>query len=98
MAEPSGQEQVASLRRLWCIPEPIFDLWRLWDRRGGTKSSIVARFTGKDAEEETKKLQVRFNEQSRTPIWWCIAFRLLPDYSSGNAQCGISGEQVWSGI
>ncbi|KAJ9636383.1 hypothetical protein H2199_008058 [Coniosporium tulheliwenetii] len=66
-AAPPSAEETAKFRKLLWIPGMIFDLWRRWDRRGGTESASVARFTGPDAEEETKKLQVKFNEQSRTP-------------------------------
>jgi pimeloyl-ACP methyl ester carboxylesterase/protein-tyrosine phosphatase len=97
-AQPPGPKQAASFRKLLWIPGPIFDLWRRWDRRGGTKSASVARFTGFDAEEGTKKLQVRFNEQSRTPVWRRMASGLLPEYSTSGAQGGMPGRDVWSGL
>jgi pimeloyl-ACP methyl ester carboxylesterase len=97
-AEPPGLKQAAAFRKLLYIPGPIFDLWRKWDRRGGTESASVARFTGFDAEEGTKKLQVRFNEQSRTPVWRRMAFGLLPDYTTGEGQGGMPGRAIWSGV
>jgi pimeloyl-ACP methyl ester carboxylesterase len=97
-ADPPGLKQAASFRKLLWVPGPIFDLWRRWDRRGGTESASVARFTGFDAEEGTKKLQVRFNEQSRTPVWRRMASGLIPDYSTGEAQGGMPGREVWSGL
>lgn len=59
-------KQVASVASL---PEFMFDMFRRLDRRGGTKSKSVARFVGKSASEGVKRLQLRFNEGSRTPVW-----------------------------
>jgi pimeloyl-ACP methyl ester carboxylesterase/protein-tyrosine phosphatase len=97
-AEPPAMKQAAAFRKLLNIPGPIFDLWRRWDRRGGTESASVARFVGPGAEEETKKLQVRFNEQSRTPTWRRMAYGLLPDYSTGEPRGGMAGEKIWAGV
>jgi len=97
-AEPPDKKQAATFRKLLNIPGPIFDLWRRWDRRGGTESVSVARFVGPDAEEETKKLQVRFNQQSRTPVWRRMAFGVLPDFSTGEPLGGMPGQVVWSGL
>jgi pimeloyl-ACP methyl ester carboxylesterase len=51
------------------MPETIFDLWRLYDRRGGVDSASVRRFVGKGASKKVRAMQVRFNEESRTPVW-----------------------------
>lgn len=51
------------------MPEFLFNLFRLYDRRGGTHSKSVDRFVGKNASEEVRRLQLRFNEQSKTPVW-----------------------------
>ena len=51
------------------LPEFIFDLFRLYDRRGGGHSASVARFVAGNASEEVRKLQLRFNKESRTPVW-----------------------------
>ncbi|TGZ77944.1 alpha/beta-hydrolase [Ascodesmis nigricans] len=59
-------KQAASISSL---PEFMFDLFRMLDRRGGTKSKSVSRFVGKNAPESVKRLQLRFNEGSRTPVW-----------------------------
>lgn len=97
-AEPPSKSQTASFRKLLYVPGPLFDLWRQWDRRGGTESVSVARFTGPNADEEVKKLQVRFNEQSRTPVWRRMASGLLADYSTGKAVGGLPGKEVWAGM
>jgi hypothetical protein len=59
VADPPTEAQVKQFKNFFYVPGAIFDLWRRWDRRGGTESASVARFTGFDAEEETKKLQVQ---------------------------------------
>ncbi|KAH7024254.1 hypothetical protein B0J12DRAFT_686574 [Macrophomina phaseolina] len=104
-AEPPSEEEATKLRKLLSIPDPIFDLWRRWDRRGGTESASVRRFTGPDAEEETKKLQIRFNKQSRTRVWKRMARGTLPrtrcrGHSGIGAQNeeGLPGKDVWAGL
>lgn len=97
-AEPPNEDQVASYRKLLMIPSPIFDLWRRWDRRGGPESASVKRFVGDDANIELKKLQVRFNEQSKTPVWRRMASGSLPVYKEGVAQGGLPGRNVWNAL
>ena len=98
-ADPPSREQVAKYRMLLSIPSAIFDLWRRWDRRGGPESASVARFVGRTADEETKKLQHRFNEQSKTPVWRRMAWGALPVYhEDGLAVGGLPGREIWSGL
>jgi pimeloyl-ACP methyl ester carboxylesterase/protein-tyrosine phosphatase len=97
-ADPPNEKQVALFRKLLMIPGPIFDLWRQWDRRGGPESASVKRFVGADADIETKKLQVRFNDQSRTPVWRRMASGSLPIYKDGVPQGGLPGKEVWAGL
>ncbi|KAB2579453.1 mRNA-capping enzyme [Lasiodiplodia theobromae] len=104
-AEPPTEEEAAKFRKLLSIPNPIFDLWRRWDRRGGTESASVRRFVGPDADEETKKLQVRFNKQSRTPVWKSMALGTLPrTWYRGHSgivakkEEGMPGKDIWAGL
>lgn len=97
-ADPPSEKQVAGFQKLLMIPGPIFDLWRRWDRRGGTESASVTRFVGSDADIETKKLQIRFNEQSRTPVWRRMAAGSLPKFIDGVPHGGLPGKEVWSGL
>jgi pimeloyl-ACP methyl ester carboxylesterase len=97
-AEPPSPKKVSIFRKLLLIPGPIFDLWRRWDRRGGAESASIARFTGPNAEEKTKKLQLLFNKQSRTPVWRRMASGVLPDYSSGLPIGGLPGKDIWMGL
>lgn len=97
-ATPPSAEDTTSFRRLLHIPGLIFDLWRWWDRRGGSQSASVMRMVGSDADAETRDLQVRFNKQSRTPVWRRMAWGTLPSYETGEAVGGMPGEKVWAGI
>lgn len=98
-AAPPSKDQAARYRKLLSIPNSIFDLWRRWDRRGGPESPSVTRFVGVNADEETKRLQQRFNEQSKTPVWRRMAWGALPVYRpDGFGEGGLPGEEVWSGL
>ncbi|PQE15662.1 dual specificity phosphatase catalytic domain protein [Rutstroemia sp. NJR-2017a BBW] len=97
-AEPPTEEEVGKFRKLLLVPNVIFDLWRGWDRRGGPESASVHRFVGRDADEETKKLQERFNSQSRTAVWRRMASGTLPKYENHKAKGGIPGGDVWRGL
>ncbi|KAJ5894111.1 hypothetical protein N7495_005802 [Penicillium taxi] len=97
-ATPPSPKAVTNFRRLLHVPGPIFDLWRLWDRRGGIESTSVMRMVGKDADAETRDLQVRFNKQSQTPVWRRMAWGTLPTYNGDEAVGGMPGEKVWAGI
>lgn len=95
---PSDQ-QVSTYKRLLKIPTPIFNLWRMWDRRGGPESSGVARFVGPNADIDTKKLQERFNSQSQTAVWRRMAWGALPYKDGDNIVVGgLPGLDVWAGL
>jgi pimeloyl-ACP methyl ester carboxylesterase/protein-tyrosine phosphatase len=97
-AEPPSESQVDTFKKLLWIPGPIFNTWRRWDRRGGVESASVNRFVGVDADVETKRLQYRFNEQSKTEVWRRMASGTLPHYQDGIAVGGLPGEDVWAGL
>jgi len=96
--EPPTEEQTKLFKKLLWVPGAVFDLWRRWDRRGGVNSASVKRFVGAEAGLETRQLQVRFNEQSRTPVWRRMASGSLPDYRDGKPQGGLPGREVWAGL
>ena len=96
---PPSDKEIALFEKLLLIPTPIFDIWRTWDRRGGPESASIVRFVGKDAGIEVKKLQLRFNEQSRTPVWRRMAWGLLPSRPVSKApERGIPGIDVWANL
>ncbi|KAL8941164.1 MAG: hypothetical protein Q9211_001938 [Gyalolechia sp. 1 TL-2023] len=84
---PTGQ-QLALFRKLISLPTPILDLWRYWDRRGGPESASVARFIGPGADIETKKLQERFNTQSKSAVWRRMAWGLYNNQGKTNGPGG----------
>ena len=95
----STREQINAYKRLLSIPSPIFELLRRWDRRGGLESPSVTRFVGKEAHEDTKKLQLRFNEQSRTEVWRRMAWGALPTiHEDGSLKGGMLGPEVWGNL
>lgn len=95
-ADPPTEEQVKMFRKLIWIPGPIFDLWRTWDAWGGTESASVKRFVGEEADPESKRLQYRYNRQSRTPTFRRVAAGCLPDYENGIPKGGLAGKDVWA--
>lgn len=98
-ATPPSPNEVTNFRRLLHVPGLIFDMWRMWDRRGGTESVSVQRMVGSDADIETRDLQVRFNKQSRTPVWRRMAWGTLPTYDNEAEPIGgLPGEKVWAGV
>jgi pimeloyl-ACP methyl ester carboxylesterase len=98
--KPMSAGQVSAARWLLSIPDPIFNLWRMWDRRGGTESHSVARFTGAGADEQLKKMQVRFNTQSRTPVFRRMAYGALPKFVGDKlvSTGGFVGKAIWEGV
>lgn len=56
------------------------------------------RFVGEDADMETKKLQERFNSQSRSAVWRRMASGSLPIYENGAPKGGLPGREVWAGL
>ncbi|EXM27227.1 Dual specificity protein phosphatase domain [Fusarium oxysporum f. sp. vasinfectum] len=82
---------------LWA-PEWMFNLWRAWEGWGGPNSASIIRFVGKDADEATRKLQYRFNRQSRTPVFRRMANGALPLYHNGKPKGGLPTLEVWAGL
>ena len=97
-AEPPSEKEARKIRSISSAPAALFDLLRRWDRRGGINSKSVLRMAGADADDETKKLQLRFNQQSRSAVWLRMARGMCPDYSSGSPMGGLPGKDVWSGL
>ncbi|MCJ1272894.1 hypothetical protein MMC21_000683 [Puttea exsequens] len=96
-ATPPSDKQISTFERILSVPTPLFDIWRAWDRRGGPQSASVARFVGKEADMEVKRLQERFNAQSRTAVWRRMAWGALPSRNgpSGSGR-GLPGLELWA--
>ena len=93
LAEPPSWRVATILKTLLCLPSPIFNLWRAWDKRGGPESASVARFVGTAADLEVKRLQERFNAQSQTPVYRRMAWGLLPKV---NGSSELAGLDTWA--
>ncbi|KAI8932453.1 hypothetical protein NX059_010639 [Plenodomus lindquistii] len=97
-AEPPTEKETKQLRTITSMPAAVFDLFRKWDRRGGSNSKSVLRMAGPNAEDATKVLQLRYNEQSRSAVWQRMAQGMCPDFSTGRARGGLPGRDVWAGL
>ncbi|CAK3737076.1 mRNA-capping enzyme [Lecanosticta acicola] len=88
---------ILRLNRIW---SPILDLMRLVDRRGGVDSASVLRVVGKDADQETKKLQLRFNQQSRSAVFQKVlkGVYLQERATAEKGEESLLGRRVWSGL
>lgn len=64
-----SEKERKAIATVLALPEFLFNLFRVYDRWGGTNSKSVTRFIGPSASEKARNLQLRFNEQSRTPVW-----------------------------
>lgn len=99
LGTPPTPGQVSLYRKLLYLPDFVLDIFRIFDRRGGPESAGVARFVGRDAVLDTKKMQQRFNEQFRTPVWRRTVWGSLPSHDvNGRYARGIPGEEVWAGL
>ncbi|KAF2404088.1 hypothetical protein EJ06DRAFT_553031 [Trichodelitschia bisporula] len=99
VAQPPDAKMSARARLFVTLAlDPLFDAWRRWDRRGGINSASISRFVGPGADEETRRLQLLYNEQSRTPVWRRMALGALPVYAGMLPQGGLPGEKVWRGV
>ncbi|KAI5813686.1 Alpha/Beta hydrolase protein [Pyronema omphalodes] len=65
MSEKEAKAAQAAVK----LPECVFDVLRKFDRMGGLDSRSVNRFVWEKANEDIKRLQLKFNEESRTPVW-----------------------------
>jgi pimeloyl-ACP methyl ester carboxylesterase len=98
-SSPPTRREASIYRKLLSAPDFVLNGLRWWDRRGGTESSSVIRFVGKDAGIDLKKLQQRYNEQFPTPVWKRTAIGMLPKYdSNGVPHGGMPDKDIWAGI
>lgn len=76
-------------QRLKWLPAPVFDLFRMWDRRGGLDSASVTRVVGYGADEETRKLQIKYNRQSYSAVFLRIVLVAFPLWPEGKVWAGV---------
>ncbi|KAF6831945.1 dual specificity phosphatase catalytic domain protein [Colletotrichum plurivorum] len=97
IGKPPSEIQV--LKMLLCLPGWLFDLYRAYDTWGGLHSASVSRFVGSQADDESRRLQLRFNKQSRTPVFRRMAWGfLIPTNKNGTTTYGVPGRDVWASV
>ncbi|ETI25201.1 hypothetical protein G647_04574 [Cladophialophora carrionii CBS 160.54] len=98
-ATPPSPSEAASARRFLSLPDPVLNVLRMLDRRGGVNSKSVERMAGKAAGVDLRRLQLAFNKSFKTPVWKRSALGCLPLYdSTGKAMAGLPGREVWARI
>jgi len=86
---PLATSPSAPVERLKWLPVPVFDLVRSYDRLGGLNSASITRIVGPGADEETRKLQFKYNQQSRSAVWLRTVINSVPAWPK---------EQTWAGV
>lgn len=99
-SSPLSETDLNRIKTLSWIPSPIFAVLRMMDRRGGINSASATRMAGKNADEETRKLQLRFNQQSRTEVWktMTLAMALQEQRLRQSGESSLLSERIWGGI
>lgn len=90
-AKSPTKREAATMHRLGRIPILLFDLFRWYDRRGGLYSRSVERMVGSAADEKTRKLQLKYNEQSQSAVF-------LRMVGEGIGRTGLPGKEIWTGV
>lgn len=94
---PPSPQQVRLVRKyVRYLPAFVLDLYRLYDNIGGTESASVIRWVGKDADLETRKLQLRYNKQSKSAVFLRYVTSLVETSEDGSPM--FPGKEVWSGM
>ncbi|KAK1088052.1 hypothetical protein LTR33_000741 [Friedmanniomyces endolithicus] len=95
-SSPFTYHETQAVNRLRWIPVLLFDLVRLIDRRGGLESASITRMVGEGADTGTRKLQRKFNDQSRSAVF--LRFALGMSTTAADPDSALPGKEVWSGI
>ncbi|KAK5690266.1 hypothetical protein LTR97_012455 [Elasticomyces elasticus] len=93
---PLSEGEARTVSKLKWLPVPVFDLIRMIDRRGGLQSGSITRMTGEGADDETRRLQSTFNDQSKSAVFLRFAMGMLP--SAIDPHIALPGRDIWSGI
>jgi len=78
------------------LPAFALDLWRLYDNIGGINSASVLRWVGKDADTETRKLQLRYNQQSKSAVFLRYVMAIVETEEGVGSM--FPGKEIWSGM
>lgn len=94
------QSELRDIKRMSWAPTPVLTAIRLWDRWGGINSASVTRMAGENADEETRKLQLRFNEQSQSDVWrmMLVGMALQQKKARHKGEASLLGQHIWAGV
>lgn len=96
-SSPPSDQQVRLVRKyVSYLPAFVLDLYRLYDNIGGVNSASVVRWVGKDADLETRKLQLRYNKQSRSAVFLRYLTSLVMSGEDGSPI--FPGKPIWQGM
>lgn len=95
-----SEHELRGIARLGYLPSVVFDLMRMYDRIGGQESASVLRVIGKGADTETKKLQLRFNQQSKSAVFqrYIAAAAMQETTATQDGEDSILGKRTWAAI
>ncbi|CAG9989682.1 unnamed protein product [Clonostachys byssicola] len=87
------------LRTLSSLPSWVFDVASLWDAKGGPDSYSVTQWLEPDAGSHIKRVQHRYNMQTRTPVWQRFIYGIVPTFEDdGRTRAGQPGAEIWAGV
>lgn len=96
-SSPPSPQQVRLVQRyVSYLPAFILDLYRLYDNIGGVNSASVIRWVGKDSDLETRKLQMRYNRQSKSAVFLRYVTSLVKSGEDGTPI--FPGQSIWQGM
>lgn len=96
---PPTKEEVWYFSKIVSLPDPLLNILRWLDKRGGINSPSVTRFVGGTAGQDLRKLQLRFNSSFPTSVWKRTAWGCLPVYDdTGQPRGGMAGREIWGGL
>jgi pimeloyl-ACP methyl ester carboxylesterase len=94
---PPSPQQVRIVRKyVRYLPAFVLDVYRFFDSIGGPNSASVVRFVGKEADLETRKLQVRYNKQSKSAVFLRYLTSLVENSEDGSPI--FPGKDIWQGM
>ena len=99
-ANAPDERETRAINRLHYVPTLLFDAMRFFDRRGGLESRSITRVVGAGADVETRKLQQKYNKQSKSAVVMRFATAAVsaPVTQTQKDAVPWPGKEVWSGV
>jgi pimeloyl-ACP methyl ester carboxylesterase len=97
------ENELAEKEKLLSYPSMLFCIFRYYDRFGGIRSKSVDRVLHKDANNEVREKQLRWNKQSRTNVfrYMLIGMNWFTQDDISSIECPIllmTGQEVGNKI